>query len=117
MPHDRGPGSVLHLQSFISGVDAGLFVIYEPLAPVRLLADLRDRGTEWIALDHDSYTAMGCNILAVRPGVVAMLDGIPAVRRELERRGVEVHVYDGSELSLKGDGGPTCLTQPLLRAD
>ena len=45
-----------------------------------------------------------------------MLDGIPAVRRELERRGVEVHVYDGSELSLKGDGGPTCLTQPLLRA-
>jgi hypothetical protein len=26
-----------------------------------------------------------------------------------------VHVYDGSELSLKGDGGPTCLTAPLLR--
>jgi N-dimethylarginine dimethylaminohydrolase len=116
MPHDQGPGSVLHLQSFISGVAEGLCVIYEPLAPVRLLQDLRERGTDWIAIDHDAYLAMGCNILAIRPGVVVMVDGVPSVRRELERRGVEVHVYDGSELSLKGDGGPTCLTQPLLRA-
>ena len=117
MPHDQGPGSVLHLQSFISAVADGLCVIYEPLAPVRLLQDLRDRGADWIAIDHDAYTAMGCNVLAVRPGVVVMLDGVPSVRRELERRGVEVHVYDGSELSLKGDGGPTCLTLPLLRQD
>jgi N-dimethylarginine dimethylaminohydrolase len=117
MPHDRGPGSVLHLQSFISGVTPALCVIYEPLAPVRLLEDLRERGVEWIAIGHEAYDAMGCNILAVRPGVVVMVDGVAEVRRELERRGVEVHVYDGTELSLKGDGGPTCLTQPLLRAD
>ena len=45
-----------------------------------------------------------------------MADGAPAVRAALERRGVEVHTYDGSEVSLKGDGGPTCLTAPLLRA-
>jgi N-dimethylarginine dimethylaminohydrolase len=115
MPHDQGPGSVLHLQSFLSGVADGLCVVYEPLAPVRLLQDLRGRGTDWIAISRDDYLAMGCNILAVRPGVVVMVDGVPAVRRALEARGVEVHVYDGSELSLKGDGGPTCLTQPLLR--
>jgi N-dimethylarginine dimethylaminohydrolase len=82
---------------------------------VRLLEDLRERGLRWIAIDRADYDAMGCNILAVRPGVVVMVDGVPAVRRELERQGVEVHVYDGSELSLKGDGGPTCLTAPLLR--
>jgi N-dimethylarginine dimethylaminohydrolase len=116
MPHDQGPGSVLHLQSFLSGITEDLHVIYEPLAPVRLLQDLRERGRDWIAIDHDAYLAMGCNILAIRPGVVVMVDGVPGVRRELERRGVEVHVYDGSEVSLKGDGGPTCLTQPLLRA-
>jgi N-dimethylarginine dimethylaminohydrolase len=115
MPHDQGPGSVLHLQSFLSGVAEGLCVVYEPLAPVRLLQDLRARGVEWIAIDRDAYDRMGCNILAVRPGVVVMVDGVPDVRRALEQRGVEVHVYDGSELSLKGDGGPTCLTQPLLR--
>ena len=115
MPHGEGPGFVLHLQSFLSGVAEGLCVVYEPLAPVRLLMELRARGTDWIAIDYDSYMAMGCNVLAVRPGVVVMVDAAPAVRRALERRGVEVHVYDGSELSLKGDGGPTCLTQPLLR--
>jgi N-dimethylarginine dimethylaminohydrolase len=115
MPHDQGPGSVLHLQSFLSRVAEGLCVVYEPLAPVRLLQDLRARGTDWIAIDRGSYLSMGCNVLAIRPGVVVMVDAAPAVRRELERRGVEVHVYDGSELSLKGDGGPTCLTQPLLR--
>ena len=115
LPHDQGPAHVLHLQSFISAVSDELCVIYEPLAPVRLLEDLRERGRRWIAIDRDSYDAMGCNILAVRPGVVVMVDGVPAVRRELERAGVEVHVYDGSELSLKGDGGPTCLTAPLLR--
>ena len=117
MPHDHGPDHVLHLQSFLSGVSADLCVVYEPLTPVRLLEDLRERGIDWIAIDHDDYAAMGCNVLAVRPGVVVMLDGVPGVRRELERRGVEVHVYGGSELSLKGDGGPTCLTQPLLRSE
>ena len=114
MPHDQGPAHVLHLQSFLSAATEDLFVVYEPLAPVRLLQDISERGIEWIAIDEDSYHAMGCNILAVRPGVVVMVDGVPEVRRALEQRGVEVHAYDGSDLSLKGDGGPTCLTAPLL---
>ncbi len=115
MPHDQGPGMVLHLQSFLSAVSDDLAVVYEPLAPVRLLQDLRERGYDWIAIAHDDYLAMGCNVLCVRPGVAVMVDGVPAVRRALEQRGVEVHVYDGADLSLKGDGGPTCLTCPLLR--
>jgi N-dimethylarginine dimethylaminohydrolase len=116
MPHDNGPDHVLHLQSFLSAVTDSLLVVYEPLAPVRLLQDLRERGFDWIAIDRESYDAMGCNVLCVRPGVVVVCDGAPAVRRALEARGVEVHSYDGSELSLKGDGGPTCLTCPLWRA-
>ena len=115
MPHDQGPDHVLHLQSFLSAATEDLFVVYEPLAPVRLLQDIKARGIDWLAIDADSYHAMGCNILAVRPGVVVMVDGAPKVRTALEARGVEVHVYDGSDLSLKGDGGPTCLTAPLLR--
>ena len=115
MPHDQGAAYVLHLQSFLSAATDELFVIFEPLAPVRLLQDIKARGIDWIAIDEDSYHAMGCNILAVRPGVVVMVDGAPKVRQALERRGVEIHTYDGSDLSLKGDGGPTCLTAPLLR--
>jgi N-dimethylarginine dimethylaminohydrolase len=116
LPHDAGPGHVLHLQSMISAVTGDLLVVYEPLMPVRALSDLRERGHDWIALSPDEYLAMGCNILCVRPGVVVMVDGAPGLRARLERRGIEVHTYDGSELSLKGDGGPTCLTCPILRA-
>jgi N-dimethylarginine dimethylaminohydrolase len=115
LPADRGAGSVLHLQSFISAITDELCVVFEPLAPVRLLQDLRERGVDWIAIGEESYLAMGCNVLAVRPGVVVVCHGAPAARRALEARGVEVHGYDGSELSLKGDGGPTCLTAPLER--
>jgi dimethylargininase len=115
LPHDQGPGFVLHLQSMISAITGDLLAVYEPLMPVRLLDDLRERGYDWIALTGDEYLAMGCNILCVRPGVVVMVDGLPELRRRIEQRGAEVHVYDGSELSLKGDGGPTCLTCPILR--
>src|SRR3954471_14763974 len=82
MPHHQGPAYVLHLQSFLSAVTEDLFVVYEPLAPVRLLQDLKERGIGWVALDPDDYAAMGCNILAVRPGVVVMVDAAPKVRNE-----------------------------------
>ncbi len=116
MPHDRGPDICLHLMSVVSPVDTSLAVVFEPLAPVPLLEALRERGVAWISVDADEYETMGTNVLAVRPGVVIMLDGLPNTRRALEAAGVEVHVYDGSHLSLKGDGGPTCLTRPIWRA-
>ena len=115
MPHDQGPDHVLHLQSFLSAATEDLYVVFEPLAPVRLLEDLRARGIDWIAIDEESYHAMGCNVLAVRPGVVVIGESAPKVRAQLEQRGVEVHAYANSDVSIKGDGGPTCLTAPLLR--
>jgi arginine deiminase len=34
----------------------------------------------------------------------------------MEAAGVDVRVYRGDEISRKGDGGPTCLTRPILRS-
>jgi hypothetical protein len=31
--------------------------------------------------------------------------------------GCRVQTYRGNEISLKAEGGPTCLTRPLLRED
>ena len=115
MPHDRGPDYCLHLLSVVSPIHANLAVVYEPLSPVSLLDALRQRDVEWIAVDHDEYVTMATNVLAVRPGVVVMVDGSPRTRKALEGRGVDVHTFDGSELCHKGDGGPTCLTRPLAR--
>ena len=69
-----------------------------------------------IEVPHDEYVTLGCNILAVRPGVLVMCDGNRETRRRLDAGGCEVHTYPGSEISLKGEGGPTCLTLPLLRS-
>ncbi len=116
LPHDRGPAHVLHLLSVVSPVTDDLAVVFEPLAPVPLLEELDRRGIRRVNVDPDEYETLGSNVLAVRPGVLVAVDGNPRIRRALEAHGCEVHVYDGSELSLKGDGGPTCLTRPVLRA-
>ena len=115
LPHDRGPGHVLHLMSLISPVAADLAVVYPPLAPVRLMEALADRGIGVIAVDAEEYETMACNVLAVAPGRVVVVDGNPRARAALESAGCEVHTYAGSEISIKGDGGPTCLTAPIWR--
>ncbi len=116
MPHDKGPDVCLHLMSVVSPVDTNLAVVFEPLSPTPLIEALFERDVKWISVDADEYERMGTNVLAVRPGVVVMLDDLPRTRKALEAAGVETHVYDGSHLSLKGDGGPTCLTRPLWRS-
>jgi N-dimethylarginine dimethylaminohydrolase len=116
LPHDRGPAHVLHLMSVVSPVAGDLAVVFEPLAPVALLEELWARSIRWIAVEPEEYATLACNVLAVRPGVVVMADGNARTRRALEAAGCEVHVYEASELS-KGDGGPTCLTRPVRRAE
>lgn len=115
LPHDQGPGHVLHLMSLISPVADDLAVVYPPLAPVALMEMLADRDIRVVAVDADEYETMGCNVLAIEPRRVVMVDGNPRTRAALESAGCEVHGYDGSEISLKGDGGPTCLTAPIWR--
>jgi N-dimethylarginine dimethylaminohydrolase len=116
LAHDQGPSRVLHLMSVVSPIADDMAVLYPPLAPVAMMEDLAERGVRVIEVPHDDYLTLGCNILAVRPGVVVMCDGNSETRRRLEARGCEVHTYEGSEISLKGEGGPTCLTLPLLRS-
>jgi len=115
LPHDRGPGHVLHLMSLISPVADDLAVVYPPLAPVALMEALAERGVRVVPVAAEEYETMGCNVLAVRPRQVLMLTGNPRTRAALEAAGCDVHGYDGSEISLKGDGGPTCLTAPIWR--
>jgi N-dimethylarginine dimethylaminohydrolase len=114
LPHHLGAGHVMHLMSVVSPVADDLAVVFEPLAPVPLLEMLASRGYRTVPCDPDELDAQGCNVLAVRPGVVVMADSAPRTRAALEATGVEVRTYAATELN-KGDGGPTCLTRPLRR--
>lgn len=113
LPHLRGPEEVLHLRSLISPLAADLAVAYLPLLPVRLVELLRARGIELVGVPEEELETMGPNVLALAPRVGLALAGNDRTRRRLARAGVEVVVYEGEEISRKGDGGPTCLTLPL----
>jgi N-dimethylarginine dimethylaminohydrolase len=84
--------------------------------PVRLVEMLRDRGLEFVDVPDEEFETMGPNVLALAPRVALALEGNAETRRRMEAAGVDVRVYKGDEISRKGDGGPTCLTRPLLRA-
>jgi dimethylargininase len=115
LPHLRGEGEVLHLMSLISPLDADLAVVYLPLLPARLVELLRGRGIALIEVTDEEFESMAVNVLALAPRVALALDGNPDARRLMERAGVDVRVYQGEEISRKGDGGPTCLTRPIWR--
>lgn len=115
LPHWDGPGDVLHLMSFISPIAPDLALVYSRMMPVFFRNWLQERGIELVEVPDEEYDSMACNVLAVAPRVAVMLDGNPVTRQRLEQAGVDVHVYDGSEISAKGCGGPTCLTRPLER--
>jgi N-dimethylarginine dimethylaminohydrolase len=106
----------MHLMSFISPLDRDLALVYPRIAPVRLLDLLVERGVETVEVPDEEFETQGPNVLALGPRHALALDGNPETRRRMERAGVEVVVYRGDEISMKGDGGPTCLTRPLLRA-
>jgi dimethylargininase len=115
LPHYHGPGEVMHLMSFLSPLDVDLAVVYLPLMPVRLVELLHEREIELVEVPDEEFESMGPNVLALGPRVALALAGNDETRRRMERAGVEVRVYKGDHISRPGDGGPTCLTRPLLR--
>jgi N-dimethylarginine dimethylaminohydrolase len=116
VPYWRGPAELIHLLSVISPVADDLAVVYLPLLPVGLWELLRDLGVRLIEVPDEEFPTLGCNVLAVRPGVVIVADGNPRTRSALEAAGCEVHGYPATEIGINGSGGPTCLTRPILRA-
>jgi len=117
LPHFHGRREVLHLLSLISPLDRDLALVHLPLMPVRLVRLLEERGVRFVEVPEEELDGLGCNVLALAPRVALAVEGNPETRRRLEAAGVEVRTYAGGEISRKGDGGPTCLTRPLLRAD
>jgi len=115
LPHLHGAGDVLHLMSLLSPLDADLVVAHLRLLPARLAAELDARGIAVVDVPDEEFDSMGPNVLALGPRVALAVDGNPETARRMRAAGVDVRTYEGSEISVKGDGGPTCLTLPLAR--
>ena len=115
MPHYKGPSDVFHLMSVLSPVDCNLAVVYSPLIPIVFRNELMARGYELVEVPDTEFDSMGCNVLALAPRVCLMVKGNPITKARLEKAGCKVIEYEGEEISVKGGGGPTCLTRPVMR--
>lgn len=117
LPHGGGREACLHLMSLISVLDRDLAVVYLPLLPVPFVQLLAERGFRMVEVPGAELPTMGPNVLALGPRRCLALRGNPITRSRLEEAGCEVQTYRGDELSLKAEGGPTCLTRPIWRAE
>ena len=115
LPHYKGESDVFHLMSILSPVDKNLAVVYSPLMPIKFRNELLERGFQLVEVPEQEFDSMGCNVLAVAPRDCLMVAGNPITRKLLEDAGASVHIYEGNEISVKGGGGPTCLTRPIDR--
>ena len=97
-------------------MDHDLAVVYPPLVPVPFWRVLNDRGFRLVEVPEEEFPTMGPNVLALAPRRCLMLEGSPVTRDRLEGEGCEVLTYRGREISLKAEGGPTCLTRPIWRS-
>ena len=115
LPHYKGPSDVFHLMSIFSPVDTNIAVVYSPLMPIVFRNLLLQRGYQLVEVPEEEFESMGCNVLALAPGICLMVDGNPKTKAGLETAGCKVIMYKGEEISVKGGGGPTCLTRPVSR--
>jgi N-dimethylarginine dimethylaminohydrolase len=116
VPYWKGPAELIHLLSVISPVADDLAVVYPPLLPLGLWELLVDLDISLIEVPDEEFPTLGCNVLAVRPGVVVVAEGNPRTAAALAAAGCEVHPYPATMIGINGSGGPTCLTRPILRA-
>jgi N-dimethylarginine dimethylaminohydrolase len=115
LPHWKGPQDVFHLMSIVSPLDGDLALVYSPLLPVPFREALLARNIRLVEVPTEEFESLGCNVLTIAPRCCVVLAGNPCTRAALEREGVEVHEFQGKEIALKGGGGPTCLTLPIVR--
>ena len=119
IPVYMGTEACLHLMSLISLVDHRKAFVYTPLLPVSLFKLLEEKGFTLINAPEDEFLSsntLSTNILTISPGKCIMIDGFPKTRESLENFGINVKVFNADELCIACEGGPTCLTRPLLRS-
>ena len=115
LPHYKGVSDVFHLMSILSPVDKDLAVVFSPLMPIDFRNNLLEIGFQLIEVPEEEFDSMGCNVLALGPRKCLMVAGNPVTKERLISSGCEVIEYNGNEISVKGGGGPTCLTRPVKR--
>lgn len=118
LPYLNGPSACLHLLSVISPLDDDLALVHAPLMPTALYQRLEELGYRLLHAPPEEFEAsrgLNLNVLPVAPRRLLTVAGFDGTVEVLRTAGCEVTTFPADELCLPCEGGPTCLTRPLLR--
>ena len=118
LPLWQGEEACLHLMSVISPLADDLALVYAPLLPAPFWQMLRARGIRLVEGDRDEFAAsngLSLNVLPLGPRDVLAVDGFPRTKAAMEEAGCKVRTFEADALCIACEGGPTCLTRPVLR--
>lgn len=118
LPLWQGEEACLHLMSVISPLAEKMALVHAPLMPAAFYLMLRERGYTLIHAPEADFAAsngLNLNVLPTAPGKVIMVESFPATKAAMEAHGCEVKTFEADALCIACEGGPTCLTRPILR--
>lgn len=118
LPLWQGEEACLHLQSVISPLADDLALVYAPLLPAAFYQMLRQKGIALVHGDAEEFAAsngLSLNVLATAPRQVIAVAGFPKTQAAMEAAGCTVQTFEADALCIACEGGPTCLTRPVLR--
>ncbi|CAG1012903.1 N(G),N(G)-dimethylarginine dimethylaminohydrolase [Rhizobiaceae bacterium] len=119
LPLWQGEEACLHLMSVISPLADDLALVHPPLLPVAFYQLLKDRGIRLVEGDPAEFAAshgLSLNVLPTAPREVIAVAGFPKTATAMQAAGCTVATFEADALCIACEGGPTCLTRPILRA-
>jgi dimethylargininase len=118
LPLWQGEEACLHLMSVISPLADDLALVHAPLLPASFYLLLKERGIRLIVAPAEEFAAsngLNLNVLPLSPKRVIMVEGFPLTKAAMEKEGCVVETFPADALCIACEGGPTCLTRPVLR--
>ncbi len=118
LPEIDDPGACLHLMSVASPLDSDLMLVHGPLLPEGFADEMEAAGYELLIAPPDEFDAgfgLNLNVLAVAPRTVLAIAGFDGTHDVMRSAGCAVTTFEADHLCVNCEGGPTCLTRPILR--
>jgi N-dimethylarginine dimethylaminohydrolase len=118
LPLWHGEEACLHLMSVISPLSDDLALVHAPLLPAAFYQMLKQRGITLVEGDAGEFMdshGLSLNVLPTAPRQVIAVAGFPKTAAAMEAAGCTVRTFEADALCIACEGGPTCLTRPVLR--
>jgi N-dimethylarginine dimethylaminohydrolase len=109
-----GASGYFHLDMTFGIAADGLGVIYPGGVDYDTIEYLKENEVNLIEVSEQELRNDATNVLPLAPGKAIIPSGSPEATRALRKEGVDILEVDLSEF-VRGGGGPTCMTLPLIR--